>query len=188
MFVAGLLALASLAFPGQALAGSARESKPSPLRALIFYLPNRVLDILDVVSVGVAPPAIPYIFPSSAHANIHLTRAFQVGAGNTRGVFLGKGYGRRFAWGLEHNELSIGPLTFAEYERFQGSGAETSRVERVGMLLPTDAPFAEGMSDYWAIGAHIGLLPVAVELDVHPVELVDLLLGLLCLDIAGDDH
>ncbi len=187
-FVAGSLALAVVAFPGQALAGSSRESKPSPLRSVIFYLPNRVLDLLDVVSLGVAPPSIPYLFPSSAHANIHVTRAFQVGAGNTHGVFLGRGYGRRFAWGLQHNELSIGPLTFAEYERFQGSGAETSRVERVGMLLPTDAPFAEGMSDYWAIGAHLGLLPIALEVDIHPAELLDALLGLICIDSANDDY
>jgi hypothetical protein len=42
--------------------------------------------------------------------------------------------------------------------------------------------------DYFAIGAHAGLLPVALELDVHPVELLDAIAGFFLFDITRDDY
>ncbi|MFP4058756.1 MAG: hypothetical protein ACLF0G_17955 [Candidatus Brocadiia bacterium] len=156
----------------------------SPLRPVMFYVPNRVLDLLDTVSLGLAVPSIPYLLPASIHANVHATRAMQAGAGGTQGIFLGKGYRRQFAWRLIHHELSVGPLTVCDLEY---SAATDTEVERVGVLVPSDEPFAEGYMDYWALGAHAGLLVVAVEADVHPLELADAVLGFLLIDLSGDD-
>ena len=159
--------------------------KRSPLRPFIFYVPNRIKDVLDVVSFGVGIPSVPYLLPASAHANVHVTRAFQAGAGGTHGLFLGKGYRSRFAWVLIHHELSVGPLTVCELKHVAEVSAE---VGKVGILVPSDPPFDTGQMDYFAVGAHAGLLPVALELDVHPVELLDAIAGFFLLDITGDDY
>jgi hypothetical protein len=163
----------------------AEPSRRSPIYNVVFYLPNRIVDLLDCVSFGVGIPSVPFLFPSSVHANAHVTRAFQAGAGTTHGLFLGKDYSREFAWALIHNELAIGPLTVAELKH---TTRESASVERVGILLPSDEPFAKKHMDYWAIGAHAGMLPVAVSADVHPVEIVDALLGFLFIDILDDDY
>jgi hypothetical protein len=161
------------------------ERKRSPMAPVMFYIPNRVKDIVDIISFGISPPSIPYLFPASVHANAHATRAIQVGAGNTHGVFLGKGYDYDFAWRFEHDELSILPLTICDMRHY--TSTDDDEVERVGMLFPSDPPFEDGEMDYWAIGAHAGLLVVAVEADVHPVEILDAVLGFLFIDIMGDD-
>jgi hypothetical protein len=162
---------------------AARQSS-SAVKRVMYYLPSRVLDLLDVVSLGVGIPSIPYFFPASAHVNVHATRAFQVGAGGTHGLFIGWGYGRDLAWTFSHQELSIGPLTVCDLKYTADSPLEVSRV---GMLLPTDPPFEEGRMDYWAIGAHVGALVTAVDVDVHLVEIADALLGFLFIDLSADD-
>jgi hypothetical protein len=152
---------------------------------MVYYLPSRVLDLLDVVSVAAGGPSIPYLFPASAHVNVHATRAFQVGAGGTKGLFLGWGYGRQFAWTFTHHEMSLGPLTVCDLK--YAVGQATAEVDRVGMLFPTDPPFDGGRMDYWALGAHAGLLAAAVDVDVHPGELLDALLGFFFIDLSNDD-
>jgi len=178
--------------PAAPASGSSAGPAPapqSPLHPFVYYIPNRIVDVFDVFSLGVALPSIPQLFPSTVHVNAHVTRAIQVGAGTTHGTFLGKGYHRRFAWGLYHDELSAGPLTVAHL-RFEpaASGPQDGTVDRVGMLFPEDPPFAMGYMDYWALGAHVGLLPVALSVDIHPVEVADALLGFFLIDICRDDY
>ncbi len=163
-------------------------TKPGPMRAVLFYLPNRVADILDVFTLGVGLPSIPYVLPASVHANVHATRAVQVGVGSTHGVFLGKDFRRRLSWGIVQDEFSAGPFTVTHLERFQRQGEDSAKVDRVGMLLPTDEPFAKGLSDYWAVGAQAGVLVAAIQVEVHPIEVLDALLGFLFIDISGDDR
>lgn len=160
-------------------------SRRGPLRPLVFYIPNRMLDLLDVVSFGIGLPSLPDSFPSYAHANVHASRAMQAGAGSTDGWFVGIGYGRAFAWRLRHRELSLGPLTMCELHR---SGRPGGDVERVGILLPSDPPFELGAMDYWAVGGHAGLLLVAASVDAHPAELFDAVAGFFFIDLTGDDY
>jgi len=160
------------------------ERKRSPLAPLMYYIPNRLKDIFDIVSFGIALPFPPYLFPSTVHANVHATRALQLGAGNTHGVFIGKSYDYDFAWRFEHDEFSILPFTACKL------GIESdhdSELERLGMLFPGDEPFEQGEMDYWAIGAHAGLLVTAVQVDIHPIEVLDAVFGLIFIDIMGDD-
>jgi len=177
----------ALQAPGDAQAAPAPRS--GAYHAVLFYIPNRLADVLDIVSFGIGLPWPPHIFPASAHANVHLTRAFQVGVGHTHGLFIGKDYQRRLTWVFNHNEFSLGPLTVAglTYRHWGESGETSASIERAGMLLPGDEPFAQGMMDYWAIGVNAGLLVAAVKVDVHVRELFDALLGFIFLDPMGDD-
>jgi hypothetical protein len=165
-----------------------RRRQAGAFHAVAFYLPNRVVDFLDVASLGVGIPAPPYLLPAAVHVNVHLTRLVQFGAGSTHGVFVGKGYDRRLAWGLIHHELSVGPLTVTRLERFEDEHEPggVAAVDRVGVLLPSDPPFDSGKMDYLAIGVELGA-GAAVQVDVHPGEVLDAVLGLVFIDIVGDD-
>lgn len=167
------------------LPAQAPPPRRSPIYHAVFYLPNRIVDLLDIVSFGVGIPSLPYVFPSAIHANAHVTRGFQAGLGNTHGLFLGKSFSRDFAWSLTHNEFSVGPFTITELKHTAQSSAA---VDKVGILVPSDEPFAQRRLDYWAVGAHAGFLPVAASVDVHPVEVLDALLGFFFIDLLGDDY
>lgn len=179
--IAGLIAVGCGPRPA---ASSQQSPSSSAMNSLIFYLPNRIVDLTDIVSLGIGVPSIPDLFVSSAHVNLHATRFVQLGAGSTHGLFMGKSYGREFSWTLSHKELSVGPLTTTQL-RWQGQ--TTAQVERVGVLEPSDSPFVQGRMDYWGIGAHVGLLPLAVSVELHPGEVLDFIAGLFFIDLMEDD-
>jgi len=158
------------------------------LHKLLFYLPNRVLDVTDIFSAGVMVPTVPKnFFAGFVHVNAHATRAIQLGAGYTNeNIAVGKGYKRRFLPRFtEQYELSAGPVTICKH--VVSGGNDSVDFKKVGMLLPTDEPFAKGRMDYWGVGAEATALIVGVKAEVHPVEVFDAVLGFLFLDLAGDD-
>ncbi len=171
------------------IAGQLPAQSPPPRRSpiyhVVFYLPNRIVDLLDIVSFGVGIPSLPYVFPSAIHANAHVTRGFQAGQGNTHRQFQGKSFSPDLAWSLTYNQFSVGPITNTELRHTAQSSAE---VDKVGILVPSDEPFAQRRLDYWAVGAHAGFLPLAASVDVHPVEVLDALLGFFFIDLLGDDY
>jgi len=175
-------------FPGQTT--TLQETGPPLGQTLLRYLPNRGADLLDIASVGVALPSASILFPSTVHLNVHLTRAFEIGAGETKGVFYGRSCARRLEWGFEQTELSLGPYTDTRiiFSPVAGRPELDRRVDCAGMLSPSDAPFAKDCLDYWALGAHIGVFPIALSLDIHPVEIADALLGFFLIDIRHDDR
>lgn len=196
-WVCGLVLLALVA-PGHLAAAEApasAQSQPQPprpkrasvLRSVLLYLPNRLLDTLDVFSLGIGVPSVAHVFPATFHVNAHATRAVQAGLGSTHGLFVGKDFRRRLAWGMKQDEISIGPFTVTQLERFQGEGEASAKVGRAGVLQPSDEPFAKDMTDYWAVGAHAGAILLAVQADIHPVEILDVLFGFFFVDISRDD-
>lgn len=172
-----------------AAADEAGETSEGPglAHALVLYLPNRVLDVTDVVSVNVGVPFIPKKFLAGfVHVNGHVTRAVQVGFGaSNENVRLGKGYKRRIAWFSEQRELSAGPITLCKH--VVKSGNNKTDFSKIGMLLPTDEPFTKGLMDYWAVGGEATVLPIAVQAEAHPVEILDVLLGFFFIDLGKDD-
>ena len=163
-------------------------AKPGVARTALLYLPNRLLDITDIVSASVGVPLLPSLFVGQpVHANLHATRAAQAGVGaSDNNVSIGKGYGRRFApWIRGARELSAGPVTMCKYT--MDTGSDDLEFRKGGLLLPTDRPFSEGFMDYWAVGAEAAALPVAVKAEVHPIQIADALLGFFLVDLSDDD-
>ncbi len=154
----------------------------SVLGAALLYLPDRVLDLLDVLSFDVHVGL-------GAFANVHVTRALQLGAG-ARGVV-------GFGW---HDHRSLGLQTQAEAgivavglgaEGYGGTLAGTSGIvsggEGLAGLHRPSNPLYQQYRDYWAIGAAVTVVFVGVDFDLHPVELVDAVLGFATIDILNDD-
>ncbi|RKY22412.1 MAG: hypothetical protein DRQ55_01245 [Planctomycetota bacterium] len=147
-----------------------------------WYLPDRLLDILDLVSFDVH-------FGLGAYVDVHATRIVKadLGVRNVAGV----------GW---HNHRSLGILNQADatagfmpfgtraYTATQAgtSGVQTGSWSLAGMHEPTDDLYKEFV-DYWAAGASATAGIVGVSVDLHPIEAFDMLAGWALFDPANDD-
>ncbi len=149
---------------------------------VLLYLPDRILDLLDIVSFDA------HLGPG-AYLNYHVTRAVQAGIG-----FRGTG---GLGW---HDHRSLGGLGQAESgivvvalgaQAYAGSLAGTSGVRATadsmaGLHQPSDRIYQE-LRDYWAIGESFTFIFLGFEWDLHPVEFADFFLGWAGIDILNDD-
>ena len=152
-----------------------------PARVLL-YLPDRILDLLDVVSFDVH--AGPGLF-----ANVHLTRGFQLGAG-ARGVS-GLGWHDHRSLGLLAQFEAGVAVPAVESMAFAGgsigsSGLDVVNETATGLARPSDTIY-QRLRDYWAVGAAVTLLLVGADVDLHPVELFDFFVGFGPFDPLRDD-
>lgn len=151
---------------------------------IALYIPNRVLDAIDLfsVNVGVGPVI---------EARVMATRLIDVGAGANLVTYkFYKNFNRQIGLGIE--EGWYWSLIFAGEESFSMLDS-TSLIKkyaeyRAGIpdLTTRAYDFFDGPRDYWAIGGTVGFL-VDADVYVHPLEWVDLVLGCLLIDIKGDD-
>ena len=44
-----------------------------------------------------------------------------------------------------------------------------------------------GAMDFWAFGGSLGLWIIEADVNIHPVDWIDAVLGILLIDIKGDD-
>jgi hypothetical protein len=149
---------------------------------IALYLPDRALDLLDVVSFDV------HVGPG-LYANVHATRALQFGAGARAVVGLGWHDQRSLGAALQ-GEAGLWALAFAT-EAYGGMLAGTSGIVGgshglTGLVEPTDAVFQD-YRDYWAVGAGVTVLVAGVDVDVHPVEIADAIVGFTTVDFLHDD-
>jgi hypothetical protein len=162
---------------------AARRSRPaSGWRRALLWLPDRLLDLCDLVSVDLG-------LGVGLGADVHATRSLQLGA--SAGASLGVGWHPQRSLGVRlHNgrQLAAGPWGrgfLTGFDRGTGNaragGAVFDGVDHVPASL-----LAQGWRDHWALGARAQLL-VSAELDLHPIQLWDLLAGVVGFDPAGDD-
>ena len=166
--------------------GMNRKRRPhvdrEPLTRALLWLPDRVLDLLDVVTVGVH-------LGTGAFADAHVTRAVQVVGGfrTTGGIglhdFRSLGLKSQAEAGL--TVIAVG--THAYGGALVGtSGTHSSTDEAIGVHSPM-APLYQELRDYWAIGANATAGILGVEVDFHPIQLADFFAGFVGLDLLNDD-
>ena len=150
---------------------------------LLFYIPNRIVDALDTfsVSLGLGP---------AVEARLMATRACDVGLGIGYCVKAYKLHNRQYGFGEEEwwywSFICVGE---ENYSLINSTPLVSRYVEmRAGFPEPTQRvyDFFDGPRDYWAFGGALGLV-LDGELYVHPVELVDFVLGFFLIDIKDDD-
>ncbi len=149
---------------------------------ILLYLPDRVLDLLDVLSfdVHVGPGVL---------VNVHLTRAVQLGAGARAVAGIG--------W---HDHRSLGFLAQSEAEvvipavgtsAWAGAMAGTSGIyagsDGIFDLHRPTIPLYQDFRDYWAVGFSTTAVTAGFDFDLHPLEIADFLAGLLTIDFLRDD-
>lgn len=149
-----------------------------------LYLPNRVMDALDMfsLSLGVGPVA---------EARLMGTRLADVGAGFSASTWkIYKNHNRQYGIGVEDgwywSFIFIGEEEFTVRD---GSLLVDKFVEcRAGVPTPEMRvyDYFTGPRDFWAIGGALGL-GIDGDFYIHPVEWVDFVLGFLMIDIRCDD-
>ena len=151
---------------------------------IALYLPNRILDVLDLfsVTVGVGPVA---------EVRLMGTRLADVGAGYSAGTYkLYKDFNRQYGIGVEDGWYwSFVAIGEEEYALREGSLLVDKYVEcRAGVPTPEMRVYNyyTGARDFWAIGGSLGFI-VDAGVYLHPVEWADFALGFLMIDIREDD-
>ncbi len=147
-----------------------------------LWLPDRLLDLLDVVTLSV------HLGPG-LYADQHVTRGLQVAGGlrSTGGI----GLHETRSLGLK-SQSEAGLMVLAGGAHGYGgaligtSGLRAASDDTFGLQRPTDELYQE-MRDYWAVGASATVLFVGAELDFHPLQLADFLAGFVGLDFLNDD-
>ncbi len=181
---------------------------------ILLFLPDRILDMLDMVSFNASCVGI------ALGAEIHLTRYGNFGLGYYW-TFVGLrwGYNRNLAFDLakHHAFAGAGPLEAYHWSAVSagtgwskgkpGAGDRTfrkrgifSRNERSkdpgwgSLLSKSGSMVEEGWRDPWGIGcsAGFGLLgAVQGGVEIHPIEIADFFAGLFTagmVDISRDDY
>ena len=142
--------------------------------AIAYYPLNRLHDLMDVASLQVG-------FGFGLHVNAHATRAVQFGAGGSavsRLGFEGRGIG---LCNEAKGELSLLMFSLERFTRRNAFGTYDSYSSR-------DLPWLYARHrDYWGVGAEATAAIINIGVELHPLELPDLLLGLAAIDFRNDD-
>lgn len=160
------------------------SAQANVMEKVAFYLPNRVMDLLDMgtVTVGVGP---------SVRAELMVTEYCKFGGGIGISGKLLKEVNRQYGFGI--NNGWYWQLLCTGQEDMQR--AKTNRwvndydYQMGGVPDYTDVRmynFYNGSRDFWRIGGALGL-GVEAELYLHPVDIADFVTGLFFIDLKGDD-
>lgn len=154
----------------------------NPLVRLIMYGPDRIFDLLDLVTLDLH-------FGPGVFADVHVTRRIQA-AGGLRAV-MGLGAHDQRSIGLRNlSENGISVLTFGAQSvagtSVGTSGVHTGAESMAGLHGPRNTLYQD-FRDFWAIGASVTAGLAGVEVDLHPVQLFDFIGGILFLDFSRDD-
>jgi hypothetical protein len=156
------------------------REKASAARRIALYLPDRLLDVLDLLTLrlSVGPQ-----FGFRARAT-HALRA-DLYAGTT----VGAGIGQKHFAGIDAEstvDVGLGPVGPKVIGAFKvGTNVDIGGGVSV-LQLPTNQLY-DNYQDYWGIGGGVGLLLVGLDAEVHPFEIGDFLAGLVGADLLRDD-
>jgi hypothetical protein len=165
----------------------AEEEDPSIGHRLAMWLPNRLVDLDDIVSLGLG-------FGPKAGIEPIVTR-FQPFFGSYGDqYFIVKGYDRQWGGGyesgwswstLENRRVEDTFGSVRPYIHNHGSLAENMDLARPFPQFDWEI-YKERKRDLWAIGVDAGWL-LSANAYLHPVEIADFLTGIFLYDLRGDD-
>ena len=149
-----------------------------------LYFPNRVLDILDAFSLNIG-------LGLTAHASLRVTHELEIGGGVSNTAQMIKDYNRQYGFAARNGYYSgIGPLVSANMERRPAILlAKEYWWDKDGLVTPSEEHFLpkEGVVDFWEIGGSLGFGVLEADVSIHPVEILDAVLGVFFIDICEDD-
>lgn len=139
------------------------EEDHSVLHQVLWYLPNRLLDVADIARARVR------IGPGVA-LNAHVTKVVQAGLGSYMTLYAG----------LPGPRQKRTPRLPVGVEAYSG-----------GALSVAEASFETGYEPEYSpteIGAGIHFVLLGVDVGIDPLEVVDLITGIVGVDIVKDDY
>ena len=149
-----------------------------------LYFPNRVLDLLDSFSLNIGVGL-------TAHASLRATHELEIGGGVATTAQMVKDYNRQYGFASRNGYYSgAGPFVSTNMERRPAVLlAKEYWWDKDGLVTPSDEIFLpkEGAIDFWEIGGSLGLAVIEADVSIHPVEILDAVLGFFFIDITDDD-
>ena len=151
-------------------------------RDILLYIPNRIIDASDLISMRVGAGA-----PFAIQAQV--TNMLQFGGTHSSFYFLEKGYKRQCGGGYGDGS-SFGLLMF-DYQNktvteTTGSVQKYALRKEFGIADPMLSAYADDKVDFWSIGADIGFV-LGLGVHVHLRELPDFIGGIFFFDLSEDD-
>ncbi|MDD3704399.1 MAG: hypothetical protein GX280_07965 [Lentisphaerae bacterium] len=174
--------LVGMSFAVVMLTGTAVQAQW--LEKVALYVPNRVIDLLDsfTLNLGAGP---------TLRGELRATHAVQIGGGFGYTAKLVKDINRQYGAALQEGWSWYVPGISSENieRRNQTRWVRNFYRETYGFPYPADEyyNYHEGACDYWEFGGTLGALLIEADVSVHPIEMVDALLGFILIDIKGDD-
>ncbi len=155
------------------------------MKTVLLYLPNRLLDLLDIVTVDIGAGAA---FGVEAKA----THWMQFGGMYGDEYFLGKDYARQLGGGYASGWNYEFVCLTSERRYVDGPFGTTREFilkgKPLSLAMPNDDfTYTQDIRDFWEIGVNAGWI-VTLGAAIHPVEIADFFAGLVLIDLKGDDY
>ncbi len=151
------------------------------LGRILLYVPNRILDILDIFTVE---GGLSY----GVGAGVKATEYVSAGGQFTLGEAV-LGLNRRHLSSRatidNYVELFPAEARFLIESRAYTGGAYGLLYGNTGIKNPEDKIFQRAR-DFWSIGAHAQMFLLAANAEIHPVEIFDFFAGLIFFDPLRD--
>ena len=150
--------------------------------SVLLYIPNRALDLLDLVTVEVG-------LCFGIGAKVQATDFVSIGAQASAGETL-IGLNRRHLSARASVEEFVHLLPFGagflgETRAYTG-GSYGIATSQAGIKSPTDSTYQRAR-DFWAVGAQAEAVSVAATVQLHTMEIFDFLAGFVFYDPLKDD-
>lgn len=148
----------------------------------LLYLPDRLLDLLDVVSLDLH-------FGPGLFSEVHVTRGLQAGGGARAVGKLGWHYKRQVGGCLEaEGSVAVLPVQARGFfGSIAGSSGFQSTAEASAGLQGPSQPLYQEYRDFWGIGGSSTFIFFGVGGEIHPLQFVDFLAGWIGEDFLRDD-
>ena len=152
-------------------------------RYLLFYIPNRLADASDMITMDVS-------IGGDFAAEVQATRYCQIGGSYGESYFMTKSYSRQFGFG--HKDTNHAGFIFLEKD-ITFVDQTTGNVKEYVIDFPqfaTADPLLDAYRDkdvdFWKVGGRFGWV-IGVGFGIHPVEIVDFITGICWFDMSNDD-
>lgn len=151
---------------------------------ILLYIPNRVVDFCDLISVSLG-------IGGTFRAELMATEAVQVGGAYDWGSYrVYKDWNRQYGVGREKGYYwSLVCAGQEDINRYDTYGTVDEFYETFTGVPNPEQPiynYYEGKRDYWRIGGALGF-GLEGELYINPIEWADFVLGFFLIDIRQDD-
>ena len=149
---------------------------------IALYPVDRFGDLLDVFSAQAYLGIMAYV-------NVWGTHALDAGGGISTGVGLGLldggsiGFESRAETGMSFLFFGASAIGGA---RAGSHGVDTTATAHAGLNSPKLAVYQE-FRDYWGMGFDLGLAVLGIRAEIHPLQILDFMTGLVGIDICNDD-
>jgi hypothetical protein len=152
-------------------------------RAVLLWLPNRLADVTDLVSMNVS------VGPEVA-IEVDVTKYLGIGGASGEKYFVQKGYARQcgggYSSGWDFQTLCLNAEKIYVEDTFGSTKKYYVNRKDYGLADYSNHSYRDRVRDFWAISVKAGWM-LGFGIEVHPTEIADLVAGIFFLDAHGDD-